>query len=54
MEEIKTLLDANKTEEDNIRRLLSQQIRSVYNDKIFEYDNAMENKTKEKEEHKVK
>lgn len=54
MDEIKTLLEANKNEEDSNRRSLAQQIRTFFNDKIIEYDNVMESKTKEKEDNKVK
>ena len=51
-EELKLLVDANKVDEEKNRGFLTNQIRQC-NDKILEYDNSMDQKTKEREEQKV-
>ena len=52
MDELKALIEANKTEEEKNRSLLSSNIKQ-FNEKIDEYDKIMESKTKEKEEQEV-
>lgn len=52
-DELKTLVDANKNEEEKNRMTLSNLIRQQFNEKIMEYDAMMDGKTKEKEEQKV-
>ena len=53
MDEIRSLVEVNKNEEEKNRGFLSSQIRQQYNEKIIEYDNIMDTKTKEREEQKV-
>lgn len=53
MDELKVLVDANKTEEENNRGFLSLQIRQQFNYKIDEYDKMMKDRNKDKEDQEV-
>jgi hypothetical protein len=51
--ELKTLVEANRSEEEKSRGLLAGQIRNYFNEKVLDYDAKMEEKTKEREENRV-
>ena len=52
-DELAALMALSKLEEEKNRGALGTQIRQQFNDKIVDYDTAMETKTKEKEEQRV-